>query len=179
MTENGQVQVETPMTYQPYPGYPTEPVGPVAMPEVRGPAAVTPQEPAQAPVTTLAVPEPDPAPEDVEDAFDGAYMTFGEGDDEVRFKAAKFAPEWRFFPLASAMKKGDNFGSMAAVYDLVMALVLEDERERLNDFLAEHHEHAQLEALLDTVMETAKKITGRSFGGSSGSSTSTSTPKQK
>lgn len=84
------------------------------------------------------------------------------------FECVKHVPNWNIMRLAAAMEQSDEMKALAVMHNFVLRLVVEEERDRLDEFLSEYDfEFDELEhAIGDALVEVAGrgKGTGRPVG---------------
>lgn len=89
-------------------------------------------------------------------------LVLDKDDKDGQFLAAPVVPRWAFMKMAVSAKKGDELGQMAALYDLTLALIQKDERNRFDEYMADHDD--AFENLQDAVNTLCEEITSRPLG---------------
>lgn len=78
------------------------------------------------------------------------------------FECVKHVPNWNIMRLASAMDSADEMKALAVMHDFVLRLVVEDERQRLDEFLSEYDfEFSELE---HSIGDALVEVSGRGKG---------------
>lgn len=101
------------------------------------------------------------------------YLVLG----DAKFVARKTAPRWAFIKFTAAQKSKDDIKMTEALYSFALALVVESERERLDDYLMEEEEAFDL--LMPAIEDLSNAWNGRPLESPASSTVSSQTEAQQ